>query len=116
MNSLRLPLPSLALPAKWDGASVSQSVAVLVMSMDSPEKSDQRRNTIQHYMAEFNCPTWQLVEREISETAKETAILGDTADELKADLLVLNSEAVHRKVIDAQLLSEFVPCPILLLP
>lgn len=41
---------------------------------------------------------------------------GDVADEIAADLVVLSSEAVHSKHVDANLLAEFVPCPVLLLP
>lgn len=42
--------------------------------------------------------------------------VGDVADEANADLLVVSSEAVHSKKVDANLLAEFVPCPLLLLP
>jgi hypothetical protein len=33
-----------------------------------------------------------------------------------ADLVLLSSEAVHGKLVDANLLAEFVSCPLLLLP
>jgi hypothetical protein len=33
-----------------------------------------------------------------------------------ADLVLLSSEAVHGKRVDANLLAEFVSCPLLLLP
>jgi nucleotide-binding universal stress UspA family protein len=42
--------------------------------------------------------------------------LGDAADSLGADLVVLSSSAVHDKHVDANLLAEFVPAPLLLLP
>lgn len=41
---------------------------------------------------------------------------GEVADEVEADMLVLDSQAVHNKAIDANLLAEFVSCPVLLLP
>lgn len=41
---------------------------------------------------------------------------GDVADQVEADLVVMSSEAVHAKHVDANLLAEFVPCPVLLLP
>lgn len=41
---------------------------------------------------------------------------GDVADELSADLLIMSVEPVHAKSVDANLLAEFVPCPMLLLP
>eukprot|EP00884_Botryococcus_braunii_P005233 jgi/Botrbrau1/14710/Bobra.0108s0060.1 len=40
----------------------------------------------------------------------------DVADEISADMLVLSSTMIHSKAIDANLLAEFVPCPVLLLP
>jgi hypothetical protein len=43
-------------------------------------------------------------------------LVGDVADEVEAELLVLSSQAVHSKYVDANQLAEFVPCPILLLP
>lgn len=43
-------------------------------------------------------------------------LLGDLADEVGADLLVVPSEAVHAKHVDANQLAEFVSCPLLLLP
>ena len=39
---------------------------------------------------------------------------GDLADELKADMVIVSSEAVHRKYVDANQLAEFVSCPVLL--
>ncbi|PNH11595.1 hypothetical protein TSOC_001567 [Tetrabaena socialis] len=41
---------------------------------------------------------------------------GDFADEISADMVVLSSEAVHAKHVDANQLAEFVSCPVLLLP
>ena len=42
--------------------------------------------------------------------------VGDAADELSADLLLLSADAVHAKAVDANLLAEFVACPLLLVP
>lgn len=50
------------------------------------------------------------------EDSNSSAIVGDVADEVGADLVILSSEAVHAKHVDANLLAEFVPCPVLLLP
>ena len=41
---------------------------------------------------------------------------GDIADQSAADMVIMSSEAVHAKIVDANLLAEFVPCPMLLLP
>lgn len=44
------------------------------------------------------------------------AAVGDTADAAGATLCVLSSDAVHSHAADANLLAEFVDCPLLLLP
>ena len=44
------------------------------------------------------------------------AAAGDAADGVGADLLLVSSDAVHAKAIDANLLAEFCDCPVLLLP
>lgn len=43
-------------------------------------------------------------------------LIGDVADEIQADLVLLSTEAVHAKHVDANQLAEFVSCPLLLLP
>lgn len=44
------------------------------------------------------------------------AVVGEVADDLEMDLVVLPMEAVHHKHIDCNLLAEFTPCPVMLLP
>lgn len=42
--------------------------------------------------------------------------MGEAADSVGADLVVLSTAVVHEKHVDANLLAEFVPAPVLLLP
>ncbi|EHA8591855.1 hypothetical protein COCNU_contig68730636G000010 [Cocos nucifera] len=56
-----------------------------------------------------------LMER-LGEGKKPTAIIGEVADDLNLDLVVLSMEAIHSKHVDGNLLAEFIPCPVLLLP
>lgn len=58
---------------------------------------------------------FKVLER-LGEGNKPTAIIGEVADEMNMDLVVMSMEAVHSKHVDANLLAEFVPCPVLLLP
>lgn len=58
---------------------------------------------------------FQLLER-LGEGKKPTAIIGEVADDLTLDLVVLSMEAIHSKHVDGNLLAEFIPCPVLLLP
>jgi hypothetical protein len=52
----------------------------------------------------------------LGEGQKPTAIIGEVADEWSLDLVVLSMEAIHSKHVDGNLLAEFIPCPVLLLP
>lgn len=70
----------------------------------------------------FFCSFWlggfqefQLLER-LGEGKKPTSIIGEVADDLNLDLVVLSMESIHSKHVDGNLLAEFVPCPVLLLP
>lgn len=55
-----------------------------------------------------------MLEQKVSSPA--SVLVGDVADEIMADLLLLSAEAVHSKFVDANQLAEFVSCPILLIP
>jgi len=57
---------------------------------------------------------YQILEKNIETPA--SVLIGDVADEIEADLVLLSSEAVHAKHVDANQLAEFVSCPVLLLP
>lgn len=59
---------------------------------------------------------FRLLERLGEGSSKPTAIIGDVADELNLDLVIISMEAIHSKHVDANLLAEFIPCPVLLLP
>lgn len=65
-------------------------------------------------LAAAGCDTAEVLEKSVPESG--SALIGDLADEISADLVLLSSEAVHTKQVDANLLAEFVGCPVLLLP
>ena len=56
-----------------------------------------------------------MLER-LGEGSMSTAIIGEVADDLNLDLVVMSMDAIHSKHVDANLLAEFIPCPVLLLP
>ncbi|CAN1274105.1 hypothetical protein LINPERPRIM_LOCUS15276 [Linum perenne] len=58
---------------------------------------------------------FKLLER-FGEGKKPTAIIGEVADDLNLDLVVIRMEAIHSKHVDANPLAEFIPCTVLLLP
>ena len=47
---------------------------------------------------------------------KTSVALGEVAEAVDADVLVLSSAEVHAHRLDANLLAEFVPCAVLMLP
>lgn len=68
-------------------------------------------------LSRVGCDQVEFVERQNQPNVGQGSVaVGDVADQLDADLVVLPSEAVHSKHVDANLLAEFVPCPVLLLP
>lgn len=62
---------------------------------------------------EAGCEDAEILEKSME---SGSVLVGDVADEIAADLVLISSEAVHTKQVDANLLAEFVPCPVLLLP
>jgi hypothetical protein len=62
---------------------------------------------------EAGCADAEILEKTME---SGSVLVGDVADEIEADLVLVSSEAVHTKQVDANLLAEFVPCPVLLLP
>lgn len=49
-------------------------------------------------------------------SGKGSVAIGEAADNFDADLVVMSSAVIHEKHVDANLLAEFVPSPVLLLP
>jgi len=58
---------------------------------------------------------FKLMER-TGEGKRPAVVIGEIADDMNLDLVVLSMESIHAKHIDSNLLAEFVPCPVLLLP
>jgi len=59
-----------------------------------------------------------VLEEEVeASVGKGSVAVGDAADSLAADLVLVSSSAIHEhQIVDANLLAEFVPCPLLVLP
>ncbi|KAH7663256.1 Adenine nucleotide alpha hydrolases-like protein [Dioscorea alata] len=100
--------------AKKYGADIT-----VVVIDDNPKESNPEHDTllsnIRWHLSEGGFQEFGLMER-LGEGKKPTAIIGEVADDLNLDLVVLSMEAIHSKHVDANLLAEFVPCPVLLLP
>ncbi|KAL6846048.1 hypothetical protein ACP4OV_023496 [Aristida adscensionis] len=100
--------------AKKYGANIT-----VVVIDDKPKESvpdhDTQMSSIRWHLSEGGFTEFGLMER-LGEGKKPTAIIGEVADELELDLVVLSMEAIHSKHVDGNLLAEFIPCPVLLLP
>nr|CAD1830541.1 unnamed protein product [Ananas comosus var. bracteatus] len=82
---------------------------------------DKPKESIPEHDAQLSSIRWHLSEgvrlmERLGEGKKPTAIIGEVADDLNLDLVVLSMEAIHSKHVDGNLLAEFIPCPVLLLP
>lgn len=100
--------------AKKYGAEIT----VVVIDEDAKESiSDHelRMDNIRWHLAEGGFEEFDLIER-LGEGKRPAAVIGEVADDLSLDLVVLSMEMIHLKHIDGNLLAEFVPCPVLLLP
>eukprot|EP00210_Caulerpa_lentillifera_P004360 g4158.t1 len=106
-----------ALSTVADLVTTHQSkLTVVVIHNDEGTSSSEkvRFETLSKELHEFGCTDFDVFTRDKSETP--SVVLGDMADEIKADLVVLSSDAVHEKSIDANLLAEFMSCPFLIVP
>lgn len=92
----------------------SKLTIVVIHDEGTFANEEVRFETLTKELHEFGCSNFDVFTRDMSQ--KPSVVLGDMADEIKADLVVLSSDAVHQKCIDANLLAEFVSCPFLILP
>ncbi|KAH0833772.1 hypothetical protein BRARA_B03986 [Brassica rapa] len=93
-------------------------ITVVVIDEEKRESSsehDTQVSNIRWHLAQGGFEEFKLLER-LGEGKKATAVIGEVADELGTELVVMSMEAIHSKFIDANLLAEFIPCPVLLLP
>jgi hypothetical protein len=115
-----------AVAASADLARAHNSTKITFLLIDEPGKSSNdsagadpslRIKNVNWHLRERGCETpMDFLERSIAEKGAASALVGDVADEVGADLLVMSSSGVHDRHVDANLLAEFVSCPVLLLP
>ncbi|KFK28268.1 hypothetical protein AALP_AA8G494700 [Arabis alpina] len=93
-------------------------ITVVVIDEEKRESSSEHQTqvtNIRWHLSQGGFEEFKLLER-LGEGKKATAIIGEVADEMRMELVVMSMEAIHSKFIDANLLAEFIPCPVLLLP
>ncbi|KAL4452136.1 hypothetical protein ABPG75_007798 [Micractinium tetrahymenae] len=98
-------------------ASNSSKLTVMFIDEQGQQVSEKRLQLVQGELLTRGLEAAFLEEEvEAASQGKGSAALGEAADNIEADLVVLTTAAVHEKHVDANLLAEFVGCPILLLP
>ncbi|XP_052197860.1 uncharacterized protein LOC127804851 [Diospyros lotus] len=100
--------------AKTYGADITV-VVIDEKEKESLPEHDTQLTSIRWHLSEGGFQEFKLLER-LGEEKRPTAIIGEVADDLNLDLVVMSMEAIHSKHVDANLLAEFIPCPVLLLP
>lgn len=115
-----------AIAAGADLALAHRSDKITVLLIDEPGESSGasagadasvRVKTVAWHLRERGCQTeFDFLERPMGEKGAASALVGEVADDVGADLVVLSSQGVHERHIDANLLAEFVSVPVLLLP
>jgi len=65
-------------------------------------------------LVERGCTDFDVMEKITTEN--HSALVGDVADDIKADLVLLSTDCVHEESVNANLLAEFCPCATLLIP
>lgn len=100
------------------GLAAQHEGKVTVLMLDEkpmgPEDGVRRMEVLATCMNEAGCHDYTVMDQ--VGPACNSATIGDVADEVEATLLVMSTEAVHSKRVDSNLMAEFVPCPMLLLP
>ncbi|GMH39300.1 hypothetical protein BSKO_07198 [Bryopsis sp. KO-2023] len=96
--------------------AVTHQSKLTVLMVDPPGVSvtDVRYELLSRELQGIGCESFHLLSRDLD--TKCSAVVGDVADEIGADLVVMSSDTIHNKTVDANLLAEFVPCPVLLVP
>ncbi|KAK9074789.1 hypothetical protein SSX86_003107 [Deinandra increscens subsp. villosa] len=100
--------------AKKYGADITVVVIDAKLKESLPEH-DTQLSSIRWHLSEGGFQEFKLLER-LGEGSKPTAIIGEIADDMNLDLVIMSMEAIHSKHVDANLLAEFIPCPVILLP
>ncbi|KAB1199949.1 hypothetical protein CJ030_MR0G008867 [Morella rubra] len=110
----RQAVATTAALAKKYGADITV-VVIDQKEKDSLPEHETQLSSIRWHLSEGGFQEFKLLER-LGEGNKPTAIIGEVADDLNLDLVVISMEAIHSKHVDANLLAEFIPCPVILLP
>lgn len=102
------------------GLALAEGKLTVVFFDETPCSGNESRMTrVKNELEALGLSDVQILEEEIGDTAggkQQSVAVGEAADTFNADLVVMSTSCVHEKHVDANLLAEFVPAPLLLLP
>lgn len=77
-----------------------------------------RGKSIDHYMQECNREPgkYEVVELKMKQGETGTTVISDMAEERFANMVIFSTDVVHKKIVDVNVLSEFVDCPFMVVP
>lgn len=110
----RLAAATAAALASAAGSNSGRMTVLLVDEADLGNGAATRMDMLSMSLKENGCHDFEVLDQVAPTSA--AAACGEVADARQADLLVVSSDAVHAKALDANHLAEFVGCPIMLLP
>jgi len=88
-----------------------------VLAVDKPDTQidqEQRASALKFHLEEHGMQDFAMYER--NDDKPPSVSCGDVADEVDAELVVVSADAVHEHSLNANLLAEFVDCPVLMVP
>lgn len=102
------------------GLALAEGKLTVVFFDETPCSGNESRMTrVKNELEALGLSDVQILEEEIGDAAggkQQSVAVGEAADTFHADLVVMSTSCVHEKHVDANLLAEFVPAPLLLLP
>eukprot|EP00897_Mesotaenium_endlicherianum_P000733 jgi/Mesen1/10660/ME000009S10452 len=113
-EATRQALAMAAQIAKVHGSKITV-IVIDASEREQIKEHDVKMSNIRWHLGEGGFQEFNLMEK-LGEGKKPAAVIGEVADDMGQDLVVFSMEAIHTKHVDANLLVEFVPCPVLLLP
>mmetsp|Transcript_7977 Transcript_7977/g.20481 ORF Transcript_7977/g.20481 Transcript_7977/m.20481 type:complete len:199 (+) Transcript_7977:418-1014(+) len=109
----RQALKTAAGLAAWNASKIT----VVVVDDEGQAVDEQtavKLTAIKELLVERGCTDFDVMEKITTEN--HSALVGDVADDIKADLVLLSTDCVHEESVNANLLAEFCPCATLLIP
>lgn len=102
------------------GLAMAEGKLTVIFLDETPCTGNESRMTrVKNELEALGLRDVQILEEEIGDSAggkQQSVAVGEAADTFHADLVVMSTSCVHEKHVDANLLAEFVPAPLLLLP